>query len=276
MKVLGFLVSSKGGRDRGVKRSKTIRAAGGGGVPASLFRPSTDTRETDDEGPFFDLIFPVSLYGEKEKKQRSLTESESESETEFNDLFFKSALFSLNSSSEIRSERRILDGSSKFRVFKLGSKKLRSKSESESKTEGPLFSLFQRDNSSRSSNSARSLSSKLYLDFGSPCQEEKKLSSHAIQKYLSKIKPFYVKVSRGFGEKLVTRRLRKSRSASSVAAVRSPAAPVFFPGRRDDSLVEKEDGIQGAIAHCKRSFNNGEAPLVRSRSDPGEGKRVTI
>ncbi|XP_042448203.1 probable membrane-associated kinase regulator 2 isoform X2 [Zingiber officinale] len=72
------------------------------------------------------------------------------------------------------------------------------------------------------------------------------------------------------GLRVVCRRLRKSRSASAAVSFRSPS---LASGRRDDSLLEQQDGIQSAIAHCKRSFNKGsESPLTRSRSDPGDGR----
>jgi hypothetical protein len=262
MKVLGFLVTTKGNRDerRGV-RSKTIHASS---LPSAMFRPSTDTQGTDDEGPFFDLVFPLSLK----------TESETESDVEAHDLFFSGGLLSLDPSDAPKSSH-FADSPRKFRVLKLGAKKTRGKPELERRTanvvsDAPLFSLFARDNGLRGSNSARSTSSKLFFELGSPCPDQEKRSSPlAIQKYLRKIKPFYVKVSRGFGEKLrfgpaeptgiklVARRLRKSRSASSaVAAMLSPQS-VMVPQRRDDTLLEKEDGIQGAIAHCKLSFNKG-------------------
>ncbi|KAF3324496.1 putative membrane-associated kinase regulator 2 isoform X2 [Carex littledalei] len=286
MKVLGFLVTPRGNRDerRGVK-SKTIRASS---FPSAVFRPSTDTRETDEEeGPFFDLVFPLSLR----------TESETESDVESHDLFFSGGLLPLVPS-ETRRRSNFVNSPRKFRELKLGGKKMNSKSELETNrgnvvSEVPLFSLFSRESGLRGSNSARSTSTKLFFELASPCQDQEKRSSPlAIQKYFSKIKPFYVKVSKGFGEKLrfgtaeptgiklVARRLRKSRSASSaVAAVRSPQSLVVpQTQRRDDTLLEKEDGIEGAIAHCKRSFNKGsmELPLARSRSDPGEGKRVNI
>ncbi|KAJ1687991.1 hypothetical protein LUZ63_019381 [Rhynchospora breviuscula] len=284
MKVLGFLVTPRGGGEESRRvRSKTIRASS---LPTAVFRPSTDTQDTDDEGPFFDLIFPLSLK----------TESETESDVEAgHDLFFSGRLLSLDTS-EVKPRSHLVDSPSKFRVLKLGMKKSRSKPELEKKngnvvSDMPLFSLFARESGLRGSNSARSTSSKWVFDLGSPCQDqEKRSSSLAIQKYLSKIKPFYVRVSKGFGEKLrfgpaeptgiklAARRLRKSRSASSaVASIRSPPS-VVVPQRRDDTLLEKEDGIEGAIAHCKRSFNKGsmELPLERSRSDPGEGKRITI
>ncbi|GMH19632.1 hypothetical protein Nepgr_021473 [Nepenthes gracilis] len=49
--------------------------------------------------------------------------------------------------------------------------------------------------------------------------------------------------------------LRKSRSASSVVGVASPI-PIFPVNRKDDSLQQRHDGIEGAILHCKRSLNS--------------------
>ncbi|PKA63379.1 putative membrane-associated kinase regulator 2 [Apostasia shenzhenica] len=212
--------------------------------------------------------------------------------------------------------------------------------------EGQMVPLFLRDGSGRNAGSD-----------GPPAapepeekkQEERKMASaskEVVQKYLSKIKPFYVKVSKRYAEKmrfsgsLVSgddpfgtpadlseseekhaearpakagekslksampsrlrvvynyKRLGKSKSASAaVASVSSPPQR-----RRDDSLLQVEDGIQGAIAHCKRSFTaaskgaifktefsppfsvgsilivflpsaDSESPLTRSNSDPGE------
>ncbi|XP_019150840.1 PREDICTED: probable membrane-associated kinase regulator 2 isoform X2 [Ipomoea nil] len=56
------------------------------------------------------------------------------------------------------------------------------------------------------------------------------------------------------GLRVVPKNLMKSRSASSAAAA-AAASPVSSSQRRDDSLIEQHDGIQGAILHCKRSFN---------------------
>ncbi|KAF5797611.1 putative membrane-associated kinase regulator [Helianthus annuus] len=46
--------------------------------------------------------------------------------------------------------------------------------------------------------------------------------------------------------------LRKSRSAFTAVAA-APAGAVLS-NRRDDSLIQQQDGIQSAILHCKRSF----------------------
>ena len=117
---------------------------------------------------------------------------------------------------------------------------------------GPLISLFARDCSI------------------SEDPDSDKLGKEILHKYLNILKPLYVRVEKmkfsgaaspppemaksGFrsnsnlqaGIKVVRKHLGKSRSTS-----------VSPPGnRRDDSLLEVQDGIQGAILHCKRSFHS--------------------
>ncbi|CAJ1927598.1 unnamed protein product [Sphenostylis stenocarpa] len=142
--------------------------------------------------------------------------------------------------------------------------------------------------------------------------EEKRFSKEVMQKYFKMVKPLYIRVSRRYADKLalnsaakspvppptpepepivgaetnlkttqtqklsaglsvVCKHLGKSRSASSAVA----AAPTPFVSskRRDDSLLQQQDGIQGAILHCKRSFNASRAEcessqLPRSVSHP--------
>ncbi|XP_043705769.1 probable membrane-associated kinase regulator 2 [Telopea speciosissima] len=79
------------------------------------------------------------------------------------------------------------------------------------------------------------------------------------------------------GLRVVRKHLVKSRSASSaVAAV--PTMPFQASSRRDDSLLQ-EDGIQGAILHCKRSFtatrDSETSMLSRCASDPSHEKLIS-
>lgn len=76
------------------------------------------------------------------------------------------------------------------------------------------------------------------------------------------------------GLRVACRHLGKSRSASAAVAA-MPAMTLQSQSqsqRRDDSLLQQQDGIQSAIAHCKRSFNASskelEISLPRSCSDP--------
>ncbi|KAB1215395.1 putative membrane-associated kinase regulator 2 [Morella rubra] len=202
--------------------------------------------------------------------------------------------------------------------------------------EVPIVSLFTRDSSrSASGNKAQKEDN---VEESSP--DEKRFSKEVMQKYLKKVKPLYVRVSRRYGEKLrfsgqlsqaagtkaapqtstaaqkptpvksatdksqaepeasepapvnnvkvsqklgnlptglrvVCKHLGKSRSASSAAVAAAPTGPVSSR-RRDDSLLQQQDGIQGAILHCKKSFNasrDSESSLLsRSVSDPSHEK----
>ncbi|XP_059664606.1 probable membrane-associated kinase regulator 2 [Cornus florida] len=78
------------------------------------------------------------------------------------------------------------------------------------------------------------------------------------------------------GLRVVCKHLGKSRSASSPAV-----APVSVQSnRRDDSLLQQQDGIQSAILHCKRSFNASRdlesSTLSRSVSDPSNEKSLNM
>ncbi|XP_062227219.1 probable membrane-associated kinase regulator 2 [Phragmites australis] len=214
--------------------------------------------------------------------------------------------------------------------------------------DAPLVSLFTRDNSSRSSDAGAGADKPAAVQAAQPqdaaaiTAEERLFVKEVLLKYLNKIRPLYVKVSRRYGERLrfagasegeetdaehepspapsptpsqppslaapapapqpvvvacgvraprasvpaglkqVCKRLGKSRSASSaVAAAPSPPPPSTpQPQRRDDSLLQLQDGIQSAIAHCKRSFNaskGSESPPARSMtmSDPRDGRADT-
>uniref|UniRef100_A0ACD5VFV2 Uncharacterized protein n=1 Tax=Avena sativa TaxID=4498 RepID=A0ACD5VFV2_AVESA len=215
--------------------------------------------------------------------------------------------------------------------------------------DAPFVSLFTRDNSSRTSDAGAGAGAARPALQAPPQQpseavaitaEERRFAKEVMLKYLNKIKPLYVKVSRRYGERLrfaggasegeetdaepepepspsatpspapsqprapapqpvvvacgvrapragvpaglkqACKRLGKSRSASSAVAAapspsQTPPTPTTQtqtqPQRRDDSLLQVQDGIQSAIAHCKRSFNaskGSESPLLRSMTDP--------
>ncbi|XP_047306704.1 probable membrane-associated kinase regulator 2 [Impatiens glandulifera] len=174
----------------------------------------------------------------------------------------------------------------------------------------PIMSLFFRDSSSSSSSkSQKQIAHREIPPSDSSSTDEKRFSKDLMQKYLNKVKPLYVRVSKRYadnnkpkfpeqqqqqqltlvgspktqkpettevlsetveetpvqqgnskgqkqgnlqaGLRVVYKHLGKSRSASSAA---TPLDAVTSR-RRDDSLLEQQDGIQGAILHCKRSFN---------------------
>ncbi|KAE8662045.1 putative membrane-associated kinase regulator 2 [Hibiscus syriacus] len=169
-----------------------------------------------------------------------------------------------NSSSESKSPQfpvSLLKSATKFRVFLLRLKK--SKLNSAEKIEsGSADEPVSRHSKSQNNRAPTT----------------KEFSKDVMQKYLKKVKPLYVRVSRRYGEKLklsgklslgslnparhrlrllrirvVCKHLGKSRSASSAVAAVPPTPAVSK--RSDDSLLQQQDGIQGAILHCKRSFN---------------------
>lgn len=175
--------------------------------------------------------------------------------------------------------------------------------------EVPIKSLFTRDSSSKSNNNSkiqkRNPEEACSTNAANSASDEKKFSKDVMQKYLKKVKPLYIRVSKRYGEKLgfsgqlsltgnaatkagpspppsaaakaepatdapptaeknqkqgniptglriVRKHLGKSRSASSAVVAASPVVS----NRRDDSLLQQQDAIQGAILHCKRSFNS--------------------
>ncbi|MCL7028294.1 hypothetical protein MKW94_030740 [Papaver nudicaule] len=75
------------------------------------------------------------------------------------------------------------------------------------------------------------------------------------------------------GLRIVRKHLGKSRSASSVnpvTATTNSASSGIQAKRRDDSLLQQQDGIQSAILHCKRSFNASRDTDSCARSSTSE------
>jgi hypothetical protein len=96
------------------------------------------------------------------------------------------------------------------------------------------------------------------------------LSRNVVRRCLAKISR-RLRTAAVVAEASGLRRMRKCRSASSATPRPSSLA------RRDDSAVEKQDGIADAIAHCKESLHRAstsdcESPMLRSRSDLGKGE----
>ncbi|KAL7183121.1 hypothetical protein ACSBR1_041743 [Camellia fascicularis] len=296
--------------------------------------PDTD----DDDGPFFDLELTVPPDEDEQAKLEAVDEDEDEDEDEekeddgfesdattdsedddddereFNlspsdDLFFNGRLVPIAESKTKLQSSLLKSSATKFRVMMLKLKKSKanvgvkkeetSEKQKQSKfstvklkvEEVPIVSLFTRDNSSRSSSGTQKQQSSDESAF-----EDKKFS-----KYLKKVKPLYVRVSKRYGEKqrfsgqlssspakstvakreseqaeameqpppaaasngksqkqgsspaglgVVCKHLGKSRSASAA-----PCSGSIQAKRNDDSFLQQQDGIQRAILHCKRSFN---------------------
>lgn len=160
----------------------------------------------------------------------------------------------------------------------------------------------------------------------SDCGDEKRNKKEVIQKYLKLVRPLYIRVPKrnqpplpaAEGKEEMAAAAERSEMKGQKALVglnlkgmmmakkhlgKSKSAVVHsnsniqnvVSNRRDDSLLQQQDGIQGAILHCKRSFNNAsstrdleekegaepepepEAALVltRSASDPSHEKKRT-
>lgn len=249
---------------------------------------------SEDEGPFFDLEFAVPVVsGDLEEFNMSVSSSgnrvSSSSPCLTEEILFNGRLFEMESSSS---------SSSMFYSPAVSEANFKSQFPASVLKSATKLRVFM----FRSSSKGRPDSSADSIKF---IKEEKKLYKDVILHYISKIKPLYVKVSKlrfsgptgrnkedsaslaaaakkqskATGSSLPSRfkvgpgRLRKSRSASS--AVASVFSPPTMTLRCDDSLLQQDDGIQGAIAHCKRSFHSEkglwttESPFLRSLSDPG-------
>ncbi|KAK8483354.1 hypothetical protein V6N13_096226 [Hibiscus sabdariffa] len=283
---------------------------------------SNDPSESDPNlavSPLDDLFFkgrlvPIETDSSLESKPPQFPVSLLKSATKFRVLFLRFKKSKLSSSE--RTESASANGPASVPTAINPKKQETTQEENNSKKlftvkfkveEVPIMSLLSRDNSK----------SQTQQSSEETVSDEKKFSKDVMQKYLKKVKPLYVRVSRRYGEKLkpvtppstaapkpvpgkvttaevgknpkqgnihagirvVCKHLGKSRSASSsVAAV--PPAPAVSK-RRDDSLLQQQDGIQGAILHCKRSFNGCQdssksSILPRSVSDPTHEKFKSV
>ncbi|KAJ4752481.1 membrane-associated kinase regulator [Rhynchospora pubera] len=312
---------------------------------------SSSLSDSDEEGSFFDLEFSV----QEESDLATLSSHadvdllRSEPVSPSGDLFLNSNSIIISSSDPDTKPLNqfpvsLLKSATKVRVFLLGLKKSRSTSTDQpgsavlsTKPKFLVVSLFSRDSGVKQNKSSK--------EEAVVSAEERKFAKEVVLKYLNKIRPLYVRVSKRYGEKLrfatsegeetdaetevavvaptpvpvkatpvpketvivepdtaahpvvvacgvraprasvpagikeVYKRLGKSRSASATVAAKAAVSEIPPPQRRDDSLIQQQDGIQSAIAHCKRSFNSSsigsESPLQRSMSDPGDGRLDT-
>lgn len=186
--------------------------------------------------------------------------------------------------------------------------------------EVPVISLLSRASSNSKSNTTTTTSSSSTATAAadehragssSDSGDEKRNKKEVIQKYLKLVKPLHIRVPKrnqppppaaeGKEEAVVAEKsaqkalvglnlkgmmmAKKHLGKSKSAVVHSNSnMQNVVSNRRDDSLLQQQDGIQGAILHCKRSFNNAsstreeaEAALVltRSASDPSHEKKRT-
>ncbi|XP_047043945.1 uncharacterized protein LOC124648186 [Lolium rigidum] len=221
----------------------------------------------DDDGAFFDLDFSCSV---RTSSSSSSSISFSDSDDECTELDFIISLQRSSSASplkfctsdppsEVKDGRK--RGISSLRTLSFGARK--------------AVPLHGRHSVARSSSSiGRSLRLLVNSPPDATAGEEHHAAGQSSRRAPSRdvIRRCLAKFSRRLrtaagAEARGLRRLRKCRSASSVP--QSSAA-----SRCDDSVVEKQDGIAGAIAHCKDSMHRAstsesDSPLLRSASDPG-------
>ncbi|KAL3834301.1 hypothetical protein ACJIZ3_009037 [Penstemon smallii] len=245
----------------------------------------SDDEETGEEDSYFDLVIKspnrdaaIKTGDEASEKKYKFIESP-------RDVFQSKNEFS---NSKPSSPATLFRSTPKFKVFMLGFKKSSntelkasplsqlSKIEQNRAKNSPISSVLVRENSLRS----KMLKENADSDVVSP--------EKSVPKYLKLIKPLYLKAAkktdsvtpsssspvnwspRKFSEvsrvgsfKIMTRKLGKSRSASAAVGVPPPPPAIH---RRDDSLLD--NGIQGAILHCKKSFNSSSQEIhPKSRKD---------
>ncbi|KAL3630655.1 hypothetical protein CASFOL_023639 [Castilleja foliolosa] len=253
--------------------------------------------ETEDDDSLFDLAFKSLDRGAAKKRDEDL-KKDSRFIDSPRDVFLSKNEFS---SPKPQSPVNILRSTPKFKVFILGFKKSSKCVKSGSSAASPVNKLSRPSELERSNRFSlkirpaetavgpvfardNSLRSKMFKESCDVVSSEK-----SVPKYLKLIKPFYLRASnktksadsvtpsaspavtppvnlspRKFCEvsrvgsfKIMTRNLVKSRSASAADGAPPPSIR-----RRDDSLLEQHDGIQGAILHCKRSFTNSSNRVI--------------
>ncbi|VFQ67683.1 unnamed protein product [Cuscuta campestris] len=251
---------------------------------------SDSDSDTDDDGPFFDLEFAAGEDdGGDEKPHENedifvdaqLSETDGGSGSGEDEEGEKSSASPPDgtltaSEADPKNPASQSKSTTKFRVLMLKLKKTKqnlekldpkSKQKAQNQGEKKFFTVKLRVEEPK-------IKSLFRRDTSSSASEESKSSKEMIQKYLKSVRSFSggrtaaaagaspppEKEETGRSDKKavgrnarsqkrgVPRTLGKSRSASS--------APPATSQRRDDSLKEQHDGIQGAILHCKRSFNS--------------------
>jgi len=257
---------------------------GGGGVSSGCsnsstasFAASAGEHADDDDGPFFDLDFADNgdVFHKLGRENEVIQEGDEEEEEEENDVvggieWIKSGLFP-KSDSPIRTAR-------KLRMLMLRLKRSKSDSISTTTSQTPNHNQHN-DNNSKNKNVLRvkfnaevsivsllsraTSNSKVNTEQQAheSCNDERMNKRESVQKYLKMMKR-------------VSKRQQAAEAAAMTAAIkrlnlRKSKSAVVVPNnmaskRRDDSLLQQEDGIQSAILHCKRSFNASRGMYLRS------------
>ncbi|GMJ04431.1 MEMBRANE-ASSOCIATED KINASE REGULATOR 2 [Hibiscus trionum] len=124
--------------------------------------------------------------------------------------------------------------------------------------EVPIMSLFSKDNSNKS--------------------HKQQTSDSSVQRYLKKVNPLYVRGKLRFSgpatPPCVAAGENQVKGSSVPTGLRvvckhlgnNRLAAGNLSKRRDDSLLQQEDGVQSAILHCKRSFNGSRGISFKDHS----------
>ncbi|KAH0686770.1 hypothetical protein KY284_017323 [Solanum tuberosum] len=251
------------------------------GNPAPI-ETSTDEEIDNDDDSFFDLVLTgINGYPKENNSSNSVSEKscpvkqgkgKSNSPESPRDVFF-------TPKTKPQSPNSVLRPSPKFTVCFLGFRK--------SKPERVII-----DDSSTVTQKIQTQKFKVEERESSINDSSKQFARADMGKYLKLMKPLYSRASKRFTEKnqlsssssvqalssprisseekhgnrvavleAVSKRLGKSRSTASSFA----GASISLMNRRDDSLLEQNDGIQSAILHCKRSYSSARKASVCGR-----------
>ncbi|XP_058735996.1 probable membrane-associated kinase regulator 2 [Vicia villosa] len=236
----------------------------------------TTTDEEDDDEPFFDIEFAVPDEEEEQEQEEEPNESENELGFTLSPLTNEQLQLELNSSepnSKPQFTASFLKSATKLRVFMSGalnksksSDTTAQKPESQKKKlftvkfkvdEVPFVSFFTRDNSSKGKtsdtddkashkhkkqhNTEEEEEPKLHSPSSASSDEKLRFSKEVMQKYLKKVKPLYVKVSRKYAEKLKF----SSSQLNSLPVKKPPAEKVRTENEGNKNNVKSQK--QGSL-----------------------------
>ncbi|OIW12539.1 hypothetical protein TanjilG_04703 [Lupinus angustifolius] len=239
-----------------------------------------DSDEEEEEDSFFDL--ELNLHHKTDHVPQNKASLSS------NEPISKRKILPIDPISKPHSSIALLKSPPSFRLFTFKKRMAPHKTQQQPKPNNGNH--FQCSPTLTRVNSTTSFKSKVQSLSEEAEHKTEHVSKDVVQKYLKLIKPFYVRVSKRYNDKIkfseevasdsspfpsplvgsvsskkekqrsfstgmrgVSKHLGKSRSASAVAGVGSPV------NRSDDTLLQQNDGIQSAILHCKRSFNSRDS-----------------
>lgn len=259
---------------------------------------TTDDEEEEEDEPFFDIEFTVP-------EEQEPNESENELGFTLSPLTNEQLQLELNSSepnSKPQFTASFLKSATKLRVFMSGalsksksSDSTAQKPESQKKKlftvkfkvdEVPFVSFFTKDNSSKGKtgsdtdnkvsqnhkkqNNTKEEEPKLHSPSSASSDEKLRFSKEVMQKYLKKVKPLYVKVSRKYAEKLKF----SSSQLNSLPLKKPPAEKVRTENEGNKNNVKSQkqgslplpSGLRVVCKHLGKSRSGSLATEVTAVS----------